>query len=150
VIREPVTLPQRPRISMRSSARFFHLVDAIARASEPTATQLMALERSYNSTGEFLSACPELQGDLIQIHAHGSRQLGTIVRPRDGSREGFDIDLIARLASGARHKYDGEHGPALLLDRLHRVLSRYADAHRPAAASLGALCNAGVRRRDVR
>ena len=44
MIREPVTLPQRPRISMRSSARFFHLVDVIARASEPTATQLMALE----------------------------------------------------------------------------------------------------------
>jgi len=129
VIREPVTLPQRPRISMRASARFFHLVDVIARANEPTATQLSALERSYNSTGEFLSACPEFQGDLIQIHAHGSRQLGTVVRPRNGSREGFDIDLIARLASGARHKYDGEHGPALLLDRLHRALSRYADAH---------------------
>lgn len=129
MIREPVTLPQRPRISMRSSARFFHLVDVIARANEPTATQLAALERSYNSTGEFLSACPEFQGDLIQIHAHGSRQLGTIVRPRDGSREGFDIDLIARLVPEARHKYDGEHGPALLLDRLHRALSRYADAH---------------------
>ena len=129
MIREPVTLPQRLRISMRSSARFFYLVDVIARDNEPTATQLSALERAYNSTGEFLSACPEFQGDLIQIHVHGSRQLGTIVRPRDGSREGFDIDLIARLVSGARHKYDGEHGPALLLDRLHRALSRYADAH---------------------
>ncbi|MDQ2148123.1 nucleotidyltransferase [Alcaligenaceae bacterium C4P045] len=129
MIPEPVTLPQRPRISMRSSARFFHLVDIIARANEPTATQLSALERSYKSTGEFLSACPEFNGDLIQIHAQGSRQLGTIVRPNDSSREGFDIDLIARLASGARQKYDGEHGPALLLDRLHRALSRYADAH---------------------
>lgn len=126
---EPVTVPQRPRISTRSSARFFHLVDVIARAHEPTVTQLTALERSYNSTGDFLSTCPEFQGDLIQIHAHGSRQLGTIVRPRDGSREGFDIDLIARLSSGAYHKYDGENGPALLLDRLHRALSRYADAH---------------------
>lgn len=129
MIREPVNLSQRPRISMRSSARFFHLVDVIARANEPTATQLMALERSYNSTGEFLSACPEFQGDLTQIHAHGSRQLGTIVRPRDGTRQGFDIDLIARLQSGAHRKYEGEHGPALLLDRLHRALSRYADAH---------------------
>lgn len=128
MIREPVTLPQRPRSSLRASARFFHLVDIIARANEPTDTQLAALERSYNSTGEFLSACPEFRGDLIQIHAHGSRQLGTIVRPRDGSREGFDIDLIARLTSGARHKYDGEHGPTLLLDRLHGALSRYADA----------------------
>lgn len=129
MIREPVTLPQRTRISTRSSARFFHLVDAIARAHEPTPTQLTALERSYNSTGEFLSACPEFRGDLIQIHAHGSRQLGTIVRPRDGSREGFDIDLIARLTPEARRKYEGDRGPALLLDRLHGALSRYAEAH---------------------
>ncbi|WP_407277547.1 nucleotidyltransferase [Aromatoleum evansii] len=129
MIREPVTLPQRPRISTRSSARFFHLVDAIARAHEPTPTQLAALERSYNSTGEFLSACSEFHGDLIQIHAHGSRQLGTIVRPRDGSREGFDIDLIARLTPEARRKYEGDRGPALLLDRLHGALSRYAEAH---------------------
>jgi len=129
VICEPMTLPQRPRISMRSSTRFFHLVDAIARAHEPTPTQLTALERSYNSTGEFLSACSEFRGDLIQIHAHGSRQLGTIVRPRDGSREGFDIDLIARLTPEARRKYEGDRGPALLLDRLHGALSRYAEAH---------------------
>jgi hypothetical protein len=129
VIRESVTLPQRTRISTRSSARFFHLVDAIARAHEPTPTQLTALERSYNSTGEFLSTCPEFRGDLIQIHAHGSRQLGTIVRPRDGSREGFDIDLIARFTPEARGKYEGDRGPALLLDRLHRALSRYAEAH---------------------
>lgn len=129
MIREPVTLPQRPLISTRSSARFFHLVDAIARAHEPTPTQLTALERSYNSTGEFLSACSEFRGDLIQIHAHGSRQLGTIVRPRDGSREGFDIDLIARLTPEARRKYEGDRGPALLLDRLHGALSRYAEAH---------------------
>lgn len=129
MIREPVSLPRRPSISTRSSARFFHLVDVIARANEPTVTQLSALERSYNSTGEFLTVCPEFLGDLIEVHAHGSRQLGTIVRPRDDSRLGFDIDLIARIRSEARHKYDGEHGPALLLDRLHRALSRYADAH---------------------
>ena len=129
MICEPVTLPQRPLISTRSSARFFHLVDPIARANEPTPTQLTALERSYNSTGEFLSGCSEFHGDLIQIHAHGSRQLGTIVRPRDGSREGFDIDLIARLTPEARRKYEGDRGPALLLDRLHGVLSRYAEAH---------------------
>jgi len=104
-------------------------VDAIARAHEPTPTQLTALERSYNSTGEFLSACPEFRGDLIQIHAHGSRQLGTIVRPREDSREGFDIDLIARLTPEARRKYEGERGPILLLDRLHGALSRYAEAH---------------------
>ncbi|CAN7638073.1 nucleotidyltransferase [Acidovorax delafieldii] len=129
MIREPVILPKRPRLSTRSSQRFFQLVDVIARANEPTSTDLEDLERSYNSTGEFLSACPEFRGDLIQIHAHGSRQLGTIVRPRDGSREGFDIDLIARLVPSARGKYESEHGPALLLDRLHCALNRYAQAH---------------------
>ena len=129
ISRETVVLPQRPRISMRSTARFFHLVDAIARAHEPSATQLAALERSYTSTGEFLAACPEFRGILTEIHAHGSRQLGTIVRPRDGSREGFDIDLIARLLPDARRKYEGEKGPALLLDHLHAALSRYADTH---------------------
>lgn len=130
MIREPVAVRQRPRISMRSSARFFHLVDAIARAHEPTETQLTALESSYKSTGDFLSSCPEFRGLLVQIHAHGSRQLGTIVRPRDGAREGFDIDLIARLKPDARRKYDGDRGPALLLDHLHGALSRYADTHR--------------------
>lgn len=129
MIREPVTLPKRPRLSSRSSARFFHLVDVIAKANEPTSTDLMRLEQSYSSTGDFLSACPEFRGDLIQIHAHGSRQLGTIVRPRDNSREGFDIDLIARQAPSARSKYEGCNGPTLLLDRLHRALARYADAH---------------------
>jgi hypothetical protein len=99
VIRESVNLPKRPHLSSRSSARFFHLVDVIARSNEPTPSDLTRLEQSYNSTGEFLSTCAELQGDLIQIHAHGSRQLGTIVRPRDGTREGFDIDLIALTAS---------------------------------------------------
>ncbi|MFN7024385.1 MAG: nucleotidyltransferase [Pseudorhizobium sp.] len=129
MIRESVNLPKRPHLSSRSSARFFHLVDVIARSNEPTPSDLTRLEQSYNSTGEFLSTCAELQGDLIQIHAHGSRQLGTIVRPRDGTREGFDIDLIARLASSAHGKYEGEQGPSLLLDSLHSALGRYADAH---------------------
>jgi hypothetical protein len=130
LIRDYAPVPQRSRISARSSARFFHLVDAIARAHEPTSAQLTALESSYNSTGEFLSSCPEFNGMLIQIHSHGSRQLGTIVRPRDGSREGFDIDLIARLTSAAKHRYAGDRGASLLLEHLHTALSRYADAHR--------------------
>ena len=129
MIREPVTFRPQRRTYTRLSARFFHLVDAIAQAHEPTPTQLAALERSYNSTGDFLSECPEFSGLLVQIHSHGSRRLGTIVRPRDGSREGFDIDLIARLAPSARYKYGGDQGPALLLDHLHRALSRYARAH---------------------
>lgn len=129
MIREPVKLLPQRRASTQSSARFFHLVDAIAQAHEPTASQLAALERSYNSTGDFLSECPEFSGQLVQIHSHGSRRLGTIVRPRDGSREGFDIDLIARLAPSAKRKYEGDRGPVLLLDHLYSALSRYAAAH---------------------
>jgi len=130
LIHESVALPEQPPISMRSKARFFYLVDTIAHAHEPTLTQLEALERSYNSTGEFLATCPELGGLLLEIHAHGSRQLGTIVRPKNGSREGFDIDLIARLRPDALRKYDGDRGPVLLLDHLHNAIRRYAETHR--------------------
>lgn len=128
-MREPVPLPPRPRISDRSSARFFYLVDAIARFHEPTQTQLDALESSYRSTGDYLSACSEFDGLLLQIHAHGSRQLGTLIRPMDESREGFDIDLIARLATSALKTYGGDNGPMLLLNQLHTALTRYAETH---------------------
>ncbi|MGC3962366.1 MAG: nucleotidyltransferase [Rhodocyclaceae bacterium] len=117
------------RASYRSSARFFYLVDAIGRLHEPTAKQLEALESSYHSTGEFLSVCPEFRGQLSEIHAHGSRRLGTLVRPIDETREGFDIDLIARLHPGAMQKYDGLNGPARLLNDLHAALERYAKVH---------------------
>lgn len=129
MIRESIALPEQLYVSMRSKARFFYLVDTIADAHEPTSTQLKALECSYRSTGEFLSACSELDGLLLEVHAHGSRQLGTIVRPKDGSRQGFDIDLIARLRSDALRKYNGTHGPVLLLDHLHTAVERYAEAH---------------------
>lgn len=121
--------PVRRRASHRSSARFFYLVDAIGRLHEPTSTQLEALESSYLSTGEFLSACPEFNGLLHEIHAHGSRQLGTLVRPLDESREGFDIDLIARMHQLAMSKYGGPGGATLLLNDLFTVLNRYAKAH---------------------
>ena len=121
-------IPKR-RASHRSSARFFYLIDAIGRLHEPTPTQLEALESSYRSTGEFLSECPEFRGLLHEIHAHGSRQLGTLVRPMDESREGFDIDLIARLHQLAIRKYGGATGPTLLLNDLFAALERYAKAH---------------------
>lgn len=116
-------------VSSRSSARFFYLVDAIGRLHEPTQTQLDALESSYLSTGEFLAECPEFKGQLHEIHSHGSRQLGTLVRPMDESREGFDIDLIARLLPAAMGKYEGINGPACLLNDLHAAAERYAKAH---------------------
>lgn len=129
VIREPVRFPLRQTFSDQASARFFYLADAIARLHEPTQTQLSALESSYHSTGEFLSACPEFSGLTMQIHAQGSRQLGTLIRPMDASREGFDIDLVARLDRQALVRYGGEDGPTRLLQHLHTALSRYAEAH---------------------
>lgn len=129
MIRDPISHPLRPARSARTAFQTFRLVDIIAQAHEPTQTQLEALSSAYFATGEFLLNRPEFCGELVEIHAHGSRQLGTIVRPRDGSREGFDIDLIARLASSARQRYGGTGGPALLLNRLEGALRFYASAH---------------------
>lgn len=47
----------------------------------------------------------------------------------DESREGFDIDLIARLRKTAMLKYEGPNGPVRLLDDLFAALGRYATAH---------------------
>lgn len=121
--------PNRAHISTNSSARFFYLIDAIARNNEPTATQLDSLESSYRSTGDFLSECPEFSDLLQHIHPQGSRQLGTIIRPINNSRDGFDIDFVARLDRRAMQKYGGENGPSLLLKNLGDALSRYADKH---------------------
>jgi Second Messenger Oligonucleotide or Dinucleotide Synthetase domain len=117
------------QVTADASARFTYLTEAIAKAFEPTATQLAELERAYVATGEYLIECPEFAGTLTHIHAHGSRQLGTIVRPLDVSREGFDIDLVARLSRGALTRYGGEAGPSLLLQHLSTALGRYADRH---------------------
>lgn len=117
------------QFSNHASSRFFHLVDVIASAHEPTQTQLAALERSYHSTGEFLAECSAFGSSLVQVHPHGSRQLGTIVRPRDSSREGFDIDLIVRLKKESILTYEGTLGPARLLNDLHTALSTYARRH---------------------
>jgi len=116
-------------VTTDASARFTYLTEAIAKAFEPTATQLAELERAYVATGEYLTECPEFAGTLTDVHAHGSRQMGTIVRPLDASREGFDIDLVARLSRGALARYGGETGPSLLLQHLFAVLGRYADRH---------------------
>ncbi|WP_420475226.1 nucleotidyltransferase [Noviherbaspirillum sp. ST9] len=128
--RDPIPLPMWSQVSDRSSAYFFQLVEIIGRHHAPTETQLEALESSYRSTGEFLSECDEFNGVLLQVHAHGSRQLGTLIRPMDDAREGFDIDLIARLDRSAMTKYRGDNGPMLLLNQLHKALTRYAEQHR--------------------
>ena len=116
-------------VTAAASARFTYLAEAIARAFEPTSTQLQDLERAYNATGEYLIECPEFDGLVAQVHAQGSRQMGTIVRPMDVKREGFDIDLVVRLFKSAMTRYGGVGGAALLLDHLYAALKRYADRH---------------------
>lgn len=123
-------LPRAVRsVTAAASARFTYLAEAIARAFEPTATQLQDLERAYNATGEYLVECAELGGLVEQVHAQGSRQMGTIVRPMDAMREGFDIDLVVRLSRTAISIYGGPGGAALLLEHLYIALKRYAERH---------------------
>jgi Second Messenger Oligonucleotide or Dinucleotide Synthetase domain len=117
------------KVAAAATARFTYLAETIAKAYEPTQTQLEELERAYNATGQYLSDCAEFAGMLMEVHAHGSRQLGTIVRPMDALREGFDIDLIARLTRVALSRYGGDGGTALLIEHLFQALKRYADRH---------------------
>lgn len=116
-------------VTANTAARFLYLTEAIARSYEPTPTELETLERAYKSTGEYLVECDEFDGLLTQIHAQGSRQLGTIVRPLNQNRDGFDIDLVARLDRKALGRYVGGKGPSLLLEHLYDALKRYADRH---------------------
>ena len=107
---------------------FLRLVEDVGRSLEPTDSQLATLERSYRSTGEFLVACPELKGHLEEIHPQGSRQLGTMTRPLR-RKEGFDIDLVARMNQSAWGVYSGGGGANTLINRIHSALQRYADHH---------------------
>lgn len=125
----PLQQPTRRHFSEASSARFFYLAEKIALAHEPTETQLSDLDRAYMSTGDYLTTCPEFNGLLYRVHAHGSRQLGTMVRPADTIRTGHDIDLAACLESAATHRYGGSQGPALLIEHLYVALKRYADRY---------------------
>lgn len=60
--------------SPASQSFFLRLVEDVGRSLEPTESQLKTLERSYQSTSEFLVNCPEFNGHLEEIHPHGSRQ----------------------------------------------------------------------------
>lgn len=126
MLREEIFSPVKGGLT---SARFTYLAEVAAMAFEPTQTQLEDLERAYNATGEYLVACPEFDGMLTQVHAQGSRQMGTIVRPMDSSREGFDIDLVVKLSSNSMTQYSGCQGASLLLKRLKSALTRYANSH---------------------
>lgn len=129
MLREKIFHPSRGSLASQASARFTWLAEVVAKAFEPTQTQLEDLERAYNATGEYLAACPEFDGLLTQVHAQGSRQMGTIIRPMNSSREGFDIDLVAKLSSSAVALYSGSQGASLLLSHLKTALTRYAKSH---------------------
>lgn len=129
MLREEIFDSPRGGLAPQASTRFTYLAEVVAMAYEPTQTQLEDLERAYNATGEYLVTCPEFDGLLTQVHAQGSRQMGTIVRPMDAGREGFDIDLVAKLSSNAMAQYSGSQGASLLLNRLKTALARYAKSH---------------------
>lgn len=118
--------PLRRRYSAQAGAKFVYLAEAIGRAHEPTSTQLDDLDRAYRATGEYLTTCPEFDGLLYLVHAHGSRQLGTMVRPVEEFREGFDIDLAACLTRDGLQRYGGPGGPARLINDLFTAMQRYA------------------------
>lgn len=119
--------PRIRKYSETSSSHFINLVEYVGRALEPTPTQLAALERSYRSTSEFLVACPEFEGELLEIHPQGSRELGTLIRPLRGG-DGFDVDLVARFDRKAYAGYSAR-GPGVLVDRLYNAVHGYAKQH---------------------
>lgn len=105
----------------------FGVLDAIGRSQELNATQHERLDRSYQSTSEFILDSPELGGDVLEIFAQGSRALGTTVRPM--GRTGFDIDSVSRMTQASQFKYAGPGGATRLLDTYQRVLQRYGERH---------------------
>ena len=121
--------PTKHGYSGRSSSSFFQLAEVIGKSNEPTATQFSDLQRAYESTATHLAECDEFKEQFIEIHAHGSRQLGTLVRPIEEGREGFDVDLIARLPRSSQITYGDLGGPSRLLQRLFVALERYADQY---------------------
>lgn len=125
--RDPLPLPAKRQLSSTTGLRFFGLVDAVAKHNEPTPTQLETLERSYNATAEYIMDSPEFRDLIIQVHAQGSRALGTIIRPMRQRPDGFDIDTVLRLRRVAMLKYG--HDPVALINDLHAVVKRYAEMH---------------------
>lgn len=125
--RDQLPTPVKRTLATATSLRFFALADAIAKYNEPTQTQLDALERSYNSTGQYVMESDEFRDMTITVHAQGSRAIGTIVRPMRNGTEGFDIDVVVRLKRIAYGKY-GSNAAALIND-LFIVVKRYADMH---------------------
>lgn len=125
--RDSLPLPLKRHLSLGASPRFFALADAMAKYNEPTQTQIDALERSYNATGQYIMDSDEFRDLTITVHAQGSRAIGTIIRPMRFRPEGFDIDIVIRLRRAALVKYGND--AARLINDLYAVLKRYADMH---------------------
>lgn len=125
--RDPIPAPTKRQFSRPTGHKFFGLVDAVAKYNEPTQSQLDALERSYNSTAEYVMNSEEFRDLTATVHAQGSRALGTIIRPMRFRPEGFDIDIVVRLHRAAMRKYGND--PVALINDLHTVIKRYAAMH---------------------
>ncbi|SDM44097.1 nucleotidyltransferase [Polaromonas sp. JS666] len=124
-----LSVPRRSH-SERASGQFFHLSSVVASVFVPTHKQLETLDGSYLSIGSYLTESEEFRELTIEVHGHGSRQIGTLVRPLHVREIGFDVDAVLLLKRAAMLRYGGAEGARRLINDLHRVLKRYADHHR--------------------
>ncbi|MGE0350374.1 nucleotidyltransferase domain-containing protein [Hydrogenophaga sp.] len=127
--RDNFPVPVRRPHSPRAARQFNDLTRLIAGVFLPSATQVEALDRSYESIGNFLTDSPEFGDLVIQVYGQGSRQIGTLVRPLHLREQGFDVDAVLLLQRRAHGVYPGVSGARQLINNLHTVLSRYARAH---------------------
>lgn len=122
------SFPRRP-YSPRAARQFNDLTRLIAGVFLPSATEVAALDRSYEAIGNFLTESREFEDLVIQVYGQGSRQIGTLVRPLHQREQGFDVDAVLLLQRRALGVYLGASGARQLISDLHTVLSRYAKAH---------------------
>ena len=88
------TAPPQTHLLLRK-AEVYSLLDQICQALELTAAQLEAARTSYEAVAEWLSESDNPLLKWIDIYAHGSTGLGTMVKPI--GREDFDVDLICKV-----------------------------------------------------
>lgn len=127
--RDNVPVPGRRPYSPRAARQFNDLTRLIAGVFLPSATQVEALDRSYESIGNFLTESYEFENLVVQVYGQGSRQIGTLVRPLHLREQGFDVDSVLLLKRSAHGIYAGASGARQLINDLHTVLGRYAKAN---------------------
>src|SRR5690348_3668104 len=64
-----------------------------------TPTQHKRAESAYKSVTEVLAADPAPALQNSRLFPQGSFALGTVVKPLSDDKDGFDVDLICRLAA---------------------------------------------------